>query len=698
MENSLSTIKLKSLSVEDLKELLIQTKEYSIDDLEKKNNSELITLIEAKIDSNQKLKSQLSKLDFSFKPSFYLTFIKDKTDYSKSLVTKKKIELKLNLLNNEKDTEKYPSIRGYQLFEINKSDEIIELHFLWQKIHWYWNPSFKLSHIYELNYGLALIDLKNNKGIISCHTKQERDDLFRVISDSIKIDLKPLHLTKPLLNQIGSFDTVKRARYFVSSRELPLPQNITIGDDNLSTKPLAKEQEENDDITRKESFYRIPLKGIEEQGVGVTSETGKLWIPQKVTVTEIKSFSLSLLAKVATELDSLALNGEYEKVLNSLGIKTTKELISISNISLREEIYRLFISIANMLINEVSEKAFTPNQDLLCDGIPNYFNPFKLIISNEIGNSFYGKYHNIFKLKKESTDYNLISFIDKNEIKEIVDTDTGEVIEIKDAIENILLTPTPKLEQIFLGLVKLLSVQYPKLSNVISLPFRIEANVIHMDINRALGKSQVRFATEINANEINELKQILNKSYGYNLPDKTLYLMGEKCDNMTDVNCSNCVLQNQYVCLRTIVARTMKNPLLLAHKGIELSDLQGEYSIDSTTLKIFIFAKLAKGNGSLTARNDAGAILLGQILNQVDKSEFNTVTILTSSTINEDLLSRFRLLCSTFSKKLLIINTQELEKLLGHWYNDMIIEGKKPIEILKNSGKTIKTAMNKYCR
>ena len=698
MENSLSTIKLKSLSIEDLKELLIQTKEYSIDDLENKNNSELITLIEAKIDSNQKLKSQLGKLDFSFKPSFYLTFIKDKTDYSKSLVTKKKIELKLNLLNNEKDTEKYPSIRGYQLFEINKSDEIIELHFLWQKIHWYWNPSFKLSHIYELNYGLALIDLKNNKGIISCHTKQERDDLFRVISDSIKIDLKPLHLTKPLLNQIGSFDTVKRARYFVGSRELPLPQNITIGDDNLSTKPLAKEQEENDDITRKESFYRIPLKGIEEQGVGVTSETGKLWIPQKVTVTEIKSFSLSLLDKVATELDSLALNGEYEKVLNSLGIKSTKALISISNISLREEIYRLFISIANMLINEVSEKAFTPNQDLLCDGIPNYFNPFKLIISSEIGNSFYGKYHNLFKLKKESTDYNLISFIGNSKIKEIVDTDTGEVIEIKDAIENILLTPTPKLEQIFLDLVKLLSVQYPKLSNVISLPFRIESNVIHMDINRALGKSPVRFATEINANEINELKQILNKSYSYNLPDKTLYLMGEKCDSMTDVNCSNCVLQNQYVCLRTIVARTMKNPLLLAHKGIELSDLQGEYSIDSTKLKIFIFAKLAKGNGSLTARNDAGAILLGQILNQVDKSEFNTVAILTSSTINEDLLSRFRLLCSTFSKKLLIINTQELEKLLGHWYDDMIIEGQKPVEILKNSGKTIKTAMNKYCR
>lgn len=454
MENSLSTIKLKSLSMEGLKELLIQTKDYSIDDLENKNNSELITLIEAKIDSNQKLKSQLGKLDFSFKPSFYLTFIKDKADYSKSLVTKKKIELKLNLLNNEKDTEKYPPIRGYQLFEINKSDDIIELHFLWQNIHWYWNPSFKLSHIYELNYGLALIDLKNNKGIISCHTKQERDDLFRVISDSLKIDLNPLHLTKPLLNQIGSFDTVKRARYFIGSRELPLPQNITVGDDNLSTKLLAKEQEENDDTTRKESFYRIPLKGIEEQGVGVTSETGKLWIPQKVTVTEIKTFSLSLLSKVATELDSLALNGEYEKVLNSLGIKSTKELISISNISLREEIYRLFISIANMLINKVSEKAFTPNQDLLCDGIPNYFNPFKLIISNEIGNSFYGKYHNIFKLKKESTEYKLISFIGDNEIKVITDTDTGEVIEIKDAIENVLLTPTPKLEQLFLDLVK----------------------------------------------------------------------------------------------------------------------------------------------------------------------------------------------------------------------------------------------------
>ena len=76
----------------------------------------------------------------------------------------------------------------------------------------------------------------------------------------------------------------------------------------------------------------------------------------------------------------------------------------------------------------------------------------------------------------------------------------------------------------------------------------------------------------------------------------------------------------------------------------------------------------------------------------------NTVAILTSSTINEDLLSRFRLLCSTFNKKLLILSTVELEQFLGKWYDDMILEGKDPKVILRNSGKTIKTTINKYCR
>lgn len=699
MSESLSTLKLRSQSIDELRTLLNDSNILLLEDSEGKSKAELITLIEEEISESKKLKSQIDKLNFSFKPSFYLTFIKDKSSYNAKLVTKTKIEAKLKLLNQEKDTEKHPSIRGYQLFEINKTKEIIELHFLWQKIHWYWNTNYKLANIYELNYGLALIELEHNKAIISCHTKKERDDLFRVINDSIKIELKALHLTKPLLNQIGSFDSVKRARYFVNAKELPLPQNITIGDDNLSTKQLAREQEENIDVSRKESFYRIPLRGIEEQGLGVTSETGKLWIPQKVTISEIKDFSLKLLTKVANELDTLAADGEYEKVINSLGVKSSKEIVSISNIPVRNEIYRLFIAIVNMLINKQPEKSFTPKPVVLSDAINRYFNPFLLIIEGEIGEYFYGDLDNQFKLKQKTDGgYEMESVISGKTISEIVNKETGDIIELEDALEKTLITPTPKLNEILLSLIKPLSSQYPELNNIISLPFRIESNLIKLDIDRAFGNGQTNFVTEIDPLEVNELKQILSKSFSYDLPKNILHLLGEKCDKMTDLNCSQCLVKSEFVCLRTLVARTLKNPILLPHKNIELSDLQGEYTVGNTQLKLFVFAKLGLGKAGLTARNKNGAVLLGQILNQVDKSEFNTVAILTSSTINEDLLSRFRLLCSTFNKKLLIINTEQLKQMLGEWMNDMTLEGKNPEEIMKNSGKTLKKEINKYSR
>ncbi|WP_299363338.1 hypothetical protein [Winogradskyella sp.] len=699
MGNLLSTLKLKSQSIEDLRILLNDLNILLFEDSEGKSKSELITLIEEKLSKNKTLKSRIDNLNYSFKPSFYLTFIKDKSSYSQDLVTKRKIESKLKLLNQEKDTERYPAIRSYQLFEVNKTKDIIELHFLWHKIHWYWNTNYKLANIYELNYGLALIDLKSNKAILSCHTKKERDDLFRVIKDAIKIELNALHLTKPLLNQIGSFDSVKRAQYFVNSNEIQLPQNITLGDDNLSTKQIAREQEENIDATRKESFYRIPLRGIEEQGLGVTSETGKLWIPQKVTISEIRDFSLKLLTKVANELDALAADGQFEKIINSLGIKSSKEITSIANISVRNEIFRLFIAITNMLLNKESEKSFTPGHIILSQAINKYFNPFYLVIEGEIGEYFFGEYDNQFKLKLEPDgSYELISFISDKKVSQIVNKETGDVIEIDEALDKAILTPTPKLIEILLSLTKSLISQYPDLQNVISLPFRIESNLIKLDINRAYGNVQTNFVTEINPLEINELKQILRKKYSYNLPDNILHLLGEKCDNMSDSNCSKCIMSNEFVCLRTLVGRTLKRPVLLPHKNIEISDLQGEYGVGNQQLKLFVFAKLGSGNAGLTARNKNGAVLLGQILNQIDKSEFNTVAILTSSTINEDLLSRFRLLCSTYNKKLLILNTEALEQMLGQWIDDMHIDGLDPKEIIKNSGKVLKREMNKYLK
>jgi len=140
---------------------------------------------------------------------------------------------------------------------------------------------------------------------------------------------------------------------------------------------------------------------------------------------------------------------------------------------------------------------------------------------------------------------------------------------------------------------------------------------------------------------------------------------------MSDGECSLCVDKRQYLCLRSLVARYSVAPSskLFAHKGIELSDIQCQLSLDDRRLTVFGFAKLGanRGQGSLTARNHSGAVLLSQVLGQIDKVTFDTVLILSPSTINEDLQERLKLVCSVFNKRLLILDRRILMKMLAHF-------------------------------
>jgi hypothetical protein len=106
-----------------------------------------------------------------------------------------------------------------------------------------------------------------------------------------------------------------------------------------------------------------------------------------------------------------------------------------------------------------------------------------------------------------------------------------------------------------------------------------------------------------------------------------LYRLGEKCTEMSDVECEQCVRLRRNLCLRSMVAQfAPKNHILLAHMGIERSDLQLTLTIEGAPHKTLCFAKLAGGKGStLTLRNKNGSTLLSQIVSQVAKTDFSIV-------------------------------------------------------------------------
>ena len=159
---------------------------------------------------------------------------------------------------------------------------------------------------------------------------------------------------------------------------------------------------------------------------------------------------------------------------------------------------------------------------------------------------------------------------------------------------------------------------------------------------------------------------------------------------MTDNNCENCLDYRQFVCLRSLMARFLVNHQLGMHKGIESSDLEGTIDVGDKRSRVWFFSKLGSGEKGLTLRNTSGAILLAQIINQIDKSTFDVVGILTPSTVNQDLKERIIFLSGLMKKKVLIVRKSILEKLLLYFEEQNQFEN-KDVKKLYSASKLKKT-------
>ncbi len=154
---------------------------------------------------------------------------------------------------------------------------------------------------------------------------------------------------------------------------------------------------------------------------------------------------------------------------------------------------------------------------------------------------------------------------------------------------------------------------------------------------------------------------------------------------MTDANCEHCLEHRKFLCLRSLLARFMSQNILLMHKGIELSDLQGTLLAEGEKRRVWVFSKLAKGKSGLTLRNHNGAILLAQIVAQLDKNTFDCIGILTPSTVNEDLRDRLGFLGGLVGKRILVVNRPVLEKMLAHFEEQTIFEKSNPKKVYSSS-------------
>ena len=694
-----ATLALSGKSKNDLRSLALKYLSIEYDEIRSFDRNQLISELSNAASKNSDLQDEIAEDAISVKPSFFLmhTVKREQFKLQHAELTEQLNEA-FKLISMQLSRQKGRSV--YKDFEVERVDvhggRILEIHLTWQQIHWYWKAKpVQLAHVYELKFGLAILDVLSEKTLIACHHVKERDHIVKAISNVLPVRMTQLVLTNALLNQIGSFDNLKRAGYFMTDSMPSVPETVIYADEKLSNKKIVRDEEENPRSQRKISFYRVPLLGVEEHGIGVTSNTGKLWIPRHIPVESLREYGMELIGRISQSIADLENSNMHLVIFRSLGAGFVREISDISPISLRSEVIRLVETLMLMFINEERERSFSVSAEILTRSVPDLFNYPRLILADEETESFAFLRDNdgtseLLKISVDRDgDYSIEHLLTGEDVilESLRHPVSGEPIDATDALSHLQLIPTFKLVRAIVAAFEHLSSTIPALSEVEDVLFRIEENKVILDLPASLGQTGITSSSaQIFPEEIPELRSAMKQSISSRKSiNEVLVKMGEKCDFMKDENCRMCVEDQNFICLRSLVASFFQGIVLLAHKSIELSDIQFDITYGKQKLRAYAFAKIGTKLKGLSLRNASGAILLSQIIAHIDKSTFDVIVVVTPRTVNEDLLDRFRLLAGVFQKRLLVLDDNVLQKMMSYFQEQLDFDGRNFENMLSQS-------------
>jgi hypothetical protein len=665
----IASFSLRGRQVAELRELA--QKHLKMEEVEANaaDKTKLIAELSSAAANNKDLSQELRKGSISLKPSFYLMRFNEDFGISAESARSRFAKYLQQHSTGLSELE-------IQLVQAPKA-KILEVLLTWQTSLTYWAPSFALKQVQQLKFGFVDIDFKVKKAILCCHTMKERQKITELLRGALDLSLSPIILTQKLLEQIGTFDHVKRALYVVSEQDAITPTNITYADDNLAARKLARDEEENPRSKRQQSFYRIPLMNpLIEEGVGATSDSGKLWIPKETPVESVRDYCSALLRRVTDTLAEMRDDDDIEGILSTFDFEAMPNLAGADPLSFRKAIAGLLRQIILMLTGKEKERAYTVPFEIARYGAPFFFFHPRLRLTD---------------LKTDEVAYWLdetnyspqvaVSGTEPNaslrsypanlaiDVDSLVHPITGSEIASTNILDHLELLPSGQLLKLVSDTVKVVSNQIPTLKDVGAVFFRLSTGLIILDVARAFGHLGPK-PVVIQSEEVAELRNAIVKHPI--TPAKRAFLntkllaLGEKCKHMSDENCRTCVQDQQTLCLRSLVGRYLKGAEILAHKGIELCDMKGRGTIGGKERRMWGFAKLSihKADSGLTALNKSGAVLLAQILGQIDKAPFNTVLVISPSTINQNFAERAEVLCAAFGKELCMLNADDLARLL----------------------------------
>jgi hypothetical protein len=400
-------------------------------------------------------------------------------------------------------------------------------------------------------------------------------------------------------------------------------------------------------------------------------------VPRAIPLPTIKQFARELLARIAETLDDMTDRGDLDAVVRTLSVTDLPEMRALGRVDVRNDVWNLFVQLVNMLNMHQAERAYTPTP-IMAAQYPSLWSSVRLRVNDEETNeaaywrSRVGTSQMVQVQIRGDDDTSVIDTatglpLDTTNLEHPI---TGRRVTLGNPLLSLELIPSPRLVKTLLQAAQHASHQVASMRGVVDLPFRIVAGVLRLNLDRALRLTPAaQRSVEIALDTVRELRTPLLQSVATGDRDRLLNRLkklGEKCKSMADERCATCVSDRRFLCLRSLVGSHPRNLLLLAHKGIELSDMQGTVNVQGDDARVWFFAKMAKGSSGLTVKNNNGAILLAQVVGQIDK-QFDVVGVISPSTINEDLRERLATICSAFGKRLLFLDLDPLERLLQYF-------------------------------
>jgi hypothetical protein len=410
--------------------------------------TQLVSELSAAASDNTGLSRALRKQSISVKPSFYLLRIA------------RGEQISMQAARSRLRRYRMQSNRGLQNLQVQAVEEYeegaVQVLLTWESDLSYWTPDITLAHVRELKFGFGIIDFRAKKSLIACHTTKERDEISALLREGFAIELMNLVLTKPLLEQIGTFDKVKRASYVIDKPDHSTPMNIVYADDSLGAKRLAIEEENNSRSQRSQSFYRIPiLNGLLEEGLGATSESGKLWIPKETPIDVVRDYGTALLSRISGTIDTMIQDDRIEEVLTTYRFDEIPEISSADPLLLRQALAELIRTVIVMLATEEEERPYSVSAELVVSGVPHFFSyPYLRLRDEETGEVALwtdSQYHSkSVRVIGRAGDLQLKSHPGNDSIyvQNLVHPITSSTIRIDNPLSSLLLIPSENLVRI----------------------------------------------------------------------------------------------------------------------------------------------------------------------------------------------------------------------------------------------------------